>query len=77
VYLHLGAWSPFQGRHPGPSSCPASAWDWWRMGRPAPGARGLDGFRDAAREERRLWAPRGEVVPIELPAMVEGVGSNG
>jgi hypothetical protein len=47
------------------------------MGRPAPGARGLDGFRDAAREERRLWAPRGEVVPIELPAMVEGVGSNG
>jgi hypothetical protein len=34
----------------------------------APGARGLDGFRDATLEERRFWAPPGEVVPIELPA---------
>jgi hypothetical protein len=59
---------PVSGQHRGPSSCPASAWDCWRMGRPAPGARGLDGFRDATREERRLWAPPGEVVPIELPA---------
>jgi hypothetical protein len=38
------------------------------MGRPPPGVRGLDGFRDATREERRFWAPPGEVVPIELPA---------
>jgi hypothetical protein len=29
---------------------------------------GPRGFRDATREERRLWAPPGEVVPIELPA---------
>jgi hypothetical protein len=37
----------------------------------------VDGFRDATREERRLWAPPGEVVPLELPAQGGGAWSNG